>query len=56
MAASSLNHRLPIGPPLFVGRHAEQAWLAGAIRRASIAVLVGRAGIGKSALLLNHFS
>ncbi len=52
MASIPLRYRLPNPPALFVGRADEVAWLADAVRRAPVTVVVGPAGLGKTALVL----
>ncbi len=47
-----LEHRLPNGPALFLGRERELDWLSGALGRGPVVVLTGPGGIGKTALAL----
>lgn len=48
-----LKYRLPNPPAVFVGREQETAWLAEAIGRAPVTVVVGPGGLGKTALVLH---
>ena len=47
-----LQHRLPNPPAVFVGREEDLSWLVDALTRATVAVIAGPPGIGKTALAL----
>lgn len=52
MPAIPLRYRLPNPPAVFVGRDSEATWVAEAVRRGPVTVVVGPGGLGKSALVL----
>ena len=52
MPAIPLRFRVPNPPAVFVGRDREVEWLAEAVKRGPVTVVVGPGGLGKTAIVL----